>query len=96
MILDEATSAVDKATDALIQRSIREEFQDATLIVIAHRLSTIADFDRILVMGEGRVVEYDTPKTLMGLEYGVFKAMVENSGETDVLKDVIFADTAKE
>ncbi|TVY89179.1 ATP-dependent bile acid permease, partial [Lachnellula willkommii] len=55
MVLDEATSAVDMETDALIQRSIREEFGDSTLVVIAHRLSTIVDFDKILVLGEGRV-----------------------------------------
>ena len=61
MVLDEATSAVDMATDALIQRSIREEFGDSTLIVIAHRLSTIADFDKILVMEDGRVREFGSP-----------------------------------
>jgi len=62
MLLDEATSAVDMATDVLIQRSIREEFGDSTLVVIAHRLSTIADFDRILVMSEGRAVEFGSPR----------------------------------
>jgi ABC-type multidrug transport system fused ATPase/permease subunit len=94
MILDEATSAVDKHTDALIQRSIREEFQDATLIVIAHRLSTIADFDRILVMDQGTVAEYDTPLELIGRENGIFKGMVESSGEKDVLKQVILGGEA--
>jgi len=92
MILDEATSAVDKHTDALIQRSIREEFQDATLVVIAHRLSTIADFDRILVMDQGTAAEYDTPKHLIVREDGVFKGMVESSGEKDVLRQVILGD----
>ena len=74
MVLDEATSAVDKTTDGLIQRSIREEFEDSTLIVIAHRLSTIADFDRVLVLDQGMVVEYDTPKNLVERADGVFKA----------------------
>jgi ABC-type multidrug transport system fused ATPase/permease subunit len=89
MVLDEATSAVDMETDALIQRSIREEFGDATLIVIAHRLSTIADFDKILVMGEGRVVEFDEPSALMKDEQGVFKGLVEESGERKELEGVI-------
>lgn len=90
MVLDEATSAVDMETDALIQRSIREEFSDSTLIVIAHRLSTIADFDRILVMGDGRVVEYDTPRNLMEKEDGEFRGMVERSGEHAELEKVIY------
>lgn len=89
MVLDEATSAVDMETDTLIQRSIREEFGDATLIVIAHRLSTIADFDRILVMGEGRVKEYDRPMQLMEIEDGIFRGMVEESGEREELEAVI-------
>ena len=88
MVLDEATSAVDMATDVLIQRSIREEFEDSTLIVIAHRLSTIADFDSILVMSDGKAVEYDTPKNLLA-QRGVFWEMVEQSGERDRLEEII-------
>lgn len=89
MVLDEATSAVDKATDGLIQRSIREEFEDSTLVVIAHRLSTIADFDRVLVLDQGRVVEYDSPKNLIGIEGGIFRGMCESSGERESLFEII-------
>lgn len=91
MVLDEATSAVDMATDELIQRSIREEFQDSTLIVIAHRLSTIADFDKILVMEDGRAVEFDEPRTLLRKVGGVFRSMVELSGELGMLRGIIQA-----
>lgn len=88
MILDEATSAVDMATDFLIQRSIREEFKDSTLIVIAHRLSTIADFDKILVMSDGKAVEFDAPRKLLE-EKGMFWEMVGQSGEKDRLEKAI-------
>ena len=88
IVLDEATSAVDMATDASIQRSIREDFADSTLLVIAHRLSTIADFDRILVLADGRVVEYGTPGELWMME-GLFRRMCEESGEKDRLRDVV-------
>lgn len=93
LVLDEATSSVDMETDKLIQQSIREEFGGrCTLIVIAHRLSTIVDFDRILVLGGGEVLEYDTPKGLYEspeLKEGGFKEMVERSGEKAVLEKVI-------
>lgn len=89
MVLDEATSAVDMATDTLIQRSIREEFDDSTLIVIAHRLSTIADFDRILVLSEGTVAEFGSPSELWHKEGGVFRDMCEHSGEKEKLKATI-------
>lgn len=89
VVLDEATSAVDMATDALIQRSIREEFGDSTLLVIAHRLSTISDFDKILVMDDGRVAEFGTPKELMQLKNGIFRGMVGESGEKEKLEKLI-------
>lgn len=103
MVLDEATSAVDMKTDALIQRSIREEFGDSTLIVIAHRLSTIADFDRILVLSDGKVAEYGSPRELWelkkneaggegGEEMGMFRAMCEQSGEKEHLRKIVYGE----
>jgi ABC-type multidrug transport system fused ATPase/permease subunit len=89
IILDEATSAVDMKTDELIQRSIREEFSNTTLLVVAHRLSTVADFDRILVMKDGVAAEFGTPKELLALEDGVFRDMVEHSGEKRTLEETI-------
>lgn len=90
MILDEATSAVDMSTDALIQQSIRAEFgRNSTLLVIAHRLSTIADFDKILVMDAGKSVEYGSPKDLMKIEDGIFRNLVDQSGEKEELLKVI-------
>ncbi|KAK4147281.1 P-loop containing nucleoside triphosphate hydrolase protein [Dichotomopilus funicola] len=96
MVLDEATSAVDMHTDRLIQRSIREEFANSTLMVIAHRLSTIADFDRILVLSDGQVAEFGTPRELWekggqdGSEKGIFRAMCEESGEKEKLESIVF------
>jgi ABC-type multidrug transport system fused ATPase/permease subunit len=89
MVLDEATSAVDMETDALIQKSIREEFGDCTLVVIAHRLSTIVDFDKILVLGEGKVVEFGRPKELWENAEGAFRSMVDESGERGKLEEII-------
>jgi ABC-type multidrug transport system fused ATPase/permease subunit len=89
LLLDEATSAVDKKTDTLIQRSIREEFANTTLLVVAHRLSTVADFDRILVMKDGVAAEFGSPKELLGIEDGVFKGMVAQSGEKEELEKMV-------
>ncbi len=84
VVLDEATSAVDMKTDMLIRNTLREDFHDCTLLVVAHRLSTIIDFDKTIVLREGRMVELGTPKDLLG-EQGMFWKMVCESGERDML-----------
>jgi len=81
LIMDEATASIDNATDALIQSMIRENFKDATVLTIAHRLNTIMDSDRVLVLDDGVVVEFNTPKNLLSKSDGYFKAMVEKSKE---------------
>ena len=60
MILDEATSQVDRETEARVLEGIRRRTSDKTLIVVAHRLDTIRDVDRIIVMDSGRIVESGT------------------------------------
>lgn len=79
LVLDEATSAVDKESDRLIQQCIRTVFGggSTTLLVVAHRLSTVVDFDRILVLDAGRAVEFGSPLELVERENGIFREMVE-------------------
>ena len=76
LIMDEATVSIDNATDADIQRMIRENFADATILTIAHRLHTIADSDRILVLDDGEVAEFDSPAVLLAAE-GIFASMMK-------------------
>ncbi|WFD40423.1 uncharacterized protein MJAP1_003409 [Malassezia japonica] len=79
ILLDEATASVDLETDAKIQKTIRTEFADRTLLCIAHRLSTIIGYDRIVVMEDGKVVEFDTPLTLFDRSDGIFRGMCSRS-----------------
>jgi ABC-type multidrug transport system fused ATPase/permease subunit len=77
VVLDEATSSVDRKTDELMQRIIREEFQGCTIIAVAHRLETILDFDRIAVLDRGHLVECDSPKKLLATEESAFKELYD-------------------
>jgi len=80
IILDEATSSIDFATDAKIQATIREEFNDSLLLTVAHRLRTVIDYDRLVVLDKGRIVEFDTPYNLVRKEDGIFRTMCLKSG----------------
>jgi ABC-type multidrug transport system fused ATPase/permease subunit len=65
LLLDESTASLDKETDDRIQETIRSELAEITMLVIAHRLGTIVDLDKILVLGAGEVLEFDTPWNLL-------------------------------
>ncbi|ODV71464.1 plasma membrane ATP-binding cassette transporter [Cyberlindnera jadinii NRRL Y-1542] len=79
LVLDEATSSVDYETDAKIQNTIAEEFSECTILCIAHRLNTILNYDRILVLEQGKVEQFDTPWALFNQD-GIFRQMCERSG----------------
>ena len=96
LILDEATAAVDLETDDLVQATIRREFRDCTVLTIAHRsekeseiiivfidncrLNTIMDNDRVMVLDQGRIAEFDTPENLLANSNSIFYGMAENAG----------------
>lgn len=86
LMMDEATASIDYATDAKIQETLRE-LRDSTIITIAHRLQTIIDYDKVLVLDHGRVIEFDHPWTLINSEDGLFRGMCDNSGNMDVLME---------
>lgn len=79
LVLDEATAAVDVETDELIQETIRREFVDCTIVTIAHRLNTIMDYDKIIVMDEGKIVEYDSPTNLLADKNSIFYSMAKEA-----------------
>ncbi|KAF9089740.1 hypothetical protein BGX23_006468 [Mortierella sp. AD031] len=81
LVLDEATAAVDVETDELIQRTIREEFKDRTILTIAHRIKTVMDADKILVLEKGRVEEFDRPEVLLKNRASLFYQLAKQAGE---------------
>jgi ATP-binding cassette, subfamily C (CFTR/MRP), member 1 len=78
LVLDEATSACDPVTDDIIQQALRAEsrLHGTTVLTIAHRLHTIMDFDKVLVMGAGRVAEFDSPAALLADSASEFSQML--------------------
>ena len=81
LILDEATAAVDVETDELIQKTIRKEFKDRTILTIAHRIKTVMDSDKILVLEKGRVEEFEPPQVLLQRSESHFYKLAEQTGE---------------
>jgi ABC-type multidrug transport system fused ATPase/permease subunit len=79
LLLDEATSSVDFETDREIQETIRTAFKGSTVLTIAHRTNTIMDSDKILVMDDGVVAEFDSPTELLKNEKSIFYDVVSHS-----------------
>ena len=74
--MDEATANIDIKTEITVQKLITEEFKDSTVITVAHRLNTVLNSDKILVLGFGKVIEYDTPHNLENDENSEFYSLL--------------------
>jgi len=79
LLMDEATASVDLNTDTLIQKMVRENFKDFTVLTIAHRLNTIMDSTKVMVLDKGQIVQYDSPARLLDHD-GIFSSMVDANG----------------
>ncbi|OEL13321.1 ABC transporter C family member 8 [Dichanthelium oligosanthes] len=76
LVLDEATASIDSATDAILQKVIRQQFSSCTVITIAHRVPTVTDSDRVLVLSYGKLLEYETPAKLLEDKQSAFAKLV--------------------
>lgn len=92
IIMDEATASVDHETDGKIQRTIRSEFRgSSTVLCIAHRLKTVIEYDKILVLDKGRVVEFGSPRELLkgnASSGSLFQIMCQETGEMAELMEM--------
>ena len=90
LILDESTANLDSDSDALIQRTIRNEMAPgATILTVAHRLKTIIDYDKVLVLDNGHVLEYGAPATLLRDNSSSFYSLCAHSGDLELLRDLV-------
>lgn len=101
----QSTANLDHDSDVAVQKAIRDELGEggsgATILCIAHRLHTIIDFDRVLVLSQGEVLEYDTPANLLRRDGGgggaggagtsEFWKLCSESGDLQGLKEIAFA-----
>jgi ABC-type multidrug transport system fused ATPase/permease subunit len=84
LFMDEATASVDTETDKLVQDTIRKEGvlpPDCSIVTVAHRLHTVIDYDRIIVLSDGCVVEEGSPDKLLEDESGHLSKLVESTGK---------------
>ncbi|KAL2903563.1 ABC transporter C family member 3 [Bienertia sinuspersici] len=77
LVLDEATASVDTATDNMIQKTVREQTSGCTVITVAHRIPTVIDNDLVLVLDQGKIIEYDTPAELLKDGSSAFSKLVK-------------------
>jgi len=87
VVMDEATSNLDATTDAHVQRLLRSNFPHHTIISVAHKLNTILDFDKVVVMNKGQLVEYGAPYKLLERQGSWFKSLYEDVARREEAED---------
>ncbi|KAL0959849.1 hypothetical protein HGRIS_011525 [Hohenbuehelia grisea] len=83
LVMDEATASVDYATDELIGKTIRQQFADSSILTIAHRLRTVIDYDRVMLLDQGRIVEFDKPSVLLSNSSSDFYQLCKATGKEE-------------
>ncbi|XP_037579962.2 uncharacterized protein LOC119462766 [Dermacentor silvarum] len=86
VVFDEATSQMEPETDRRVQATLRESFAQCAVITVAHRIDTILDYDRVVVLSEGQVLEYGSVRHLLADQSSIFRSMVQCSGIDPDLK----------
>lgn len=86
LILDEATASVDPETEAAVHNTLKNEFADCTVLMIAHRLQTVVTCNRILVMSDGRIVEFDEPTALLSRGDSEFSKLLAAAADKTAVK----------
>ena len=79
VVMDEATSNIDNKTDILIQNAVDKIFKNSTLITIAHKIPDLNKYDKIMILDEGCIIEYDTPYNLLKKNNGIFRQLYDNN-----------------
>ncbi|XP_064638747.1 ATP-binding cassette sub-family C member 5-like isoform X2 [Lineus longissimus] len=88
LMLDEATASIDSETDSCVQQTIAESFSGCTILTVAHRLNTVLNYDRVLVMKNGKVVEFDKPSALLARSNSTFSSMMAAVESQSTLADL--------
>lgn len=77
LLLDEFTSSLDKKIEHRVMRLVESEYKGLTVVAVAHRLDTIMEFDKVMILDKGEVVEHGIPRQLLEIEGGSFRALWE-------------------
>jgi ATP-binding cassette subfamily C (CFTR/MRP) protein 1 len=77
--MDEATANIDFKTESIIQTAITEFLHKSTVFTIAHRIKTIINYDKILVLNDGEIAEFDTPQNLLERKDSLFYSLYSKS-----------------
>lgn len=72
--------SIDQETEDLVHDILRSRFQEKTILCVKHKLRNIMDFDKVVMMDTGRVVEFDFPRNLLEKGGSAFKALYESAG----------------
>lgn len=83
LLMDEATANIDQKTDSVIQNLIKNTLKETTVVTIAHRLITVIQYDKIIILEQGKKVEEGSPADLLDIEGGWFRRLVGESGHGD-------------